>query len=93
MLWLMRQAIYCIKSTITHHMPRTTLTLEKDVYQVAKRYAAARGVRLGKAVTELVRRGLAARETTRMKNGLAVFDLPTGSPAVTGEDVRRVEGD
>ena len=74
-------------------MPRTTLTLEKDVYQVAKRYAAARGVRLGKAVTELVRRGLAARETTRTKNGLVVFDLPTGSPPVSGEDVRRVEDD
>lgn len=74
-------------------MPRTTLTLEKDVYQVAKRYAAARGVRLGKAVTELVRRGLAAREATREKNGLVVFDLPAGSPPVTAEDVRRAEDD
>ncbi len=74
-------------------MPRTTLTLEKDVYQVAKRYAAARGVRLGKAVTELVRRGLAAREATREKNGLLVFDLPAGSPPVTAEDVRRAEED
>jgi len=74
-------------------MPRTTLTLEKDVYALAKRYAAARGIRLGRAVTELVRRGLATRSATREENGLIVFDLPAGSPRVTGEDVRRAEED
>ena len=74
-------------------MPRTTLTLEKDVYLLAKRYAAARGVRLGKAVTELVRRSLTTRSATREENGLVVFDLPPGSPPVTAEDVRRAEED
>lgn len=74
-------------------MPRTTLTLEKDAYALAKRYAASRHVRLGRAVTELVRRGLAARSATREKNGLVVFDLPAGSPPVTPRDVRRAEDD
>ena len=74
-------------------MPRTTLTLDKDVYASAKRYADARRVRLGKAITELVRRGLATRSATREENGLVVFDLPGDSPQVTPEDVRRAEED
>ncbi len=46
---------------------------------------------LGKAVSELVRRGFALRRPTRTVNGLEVFDLPPDSPRVTTRDVRRVD--
>jgi len=59
---------------------RTTLTLDDDVYELASHYAAARGVTLGAAVGELVRRANAApgpsSDSSGIKiaaNGLPVF--------------------
>jgi len=69
---------------------RTTLNLDDDVLQEAKRYAEGRSVSIGAAVSELVRRGLSLRRSTRLENGLHVVDLPTGSPEVTSELVRRL---
>ena len=72
---------------------RTTLNLDDDVLPLVGKYAASRSLGLGKAVSELVRRGLAARRPTRVVNGLQVFDLPPDSPRVTSEHVRRIEAD
>lgn len=46
---------------------------------------------MGQAVSELVRRGLAAPTASIEKNGLVVFKLPADSPTVTHEDVRRLD--
>ncbi len=70
---------------------RTTLTLDDDVAEVSARLAKSRGVSLGKAVSDLVRRGLNAPTPSDDKNGLVVFRLPSDSPAVTTDDVRRLE--
>jgi hypothetical protein len=70
---------------------RTTLNLEDEVLGEVKEYARERSLGLGKAVSQLLRRGLAARTATRTVNGLQVFDLPPDSPTVTTEDVRRLE--
>jgi len=78
---------------ITAPMPRTTLTLDRDAYALARRYASARRLRLSQAVSELVRRGLESRRPVREENGLVVFDLPSDSPPVTPEDVRRADED
>ena len=43
---------------------RTTLNLDEDAFQLAKAYAQSRSLALGKAVSELVRRGLAAPMNT-----------------------------
>jgi hypothetical protein len=50
-----------------------------------------RYVALGKAVSELVRRGLNAPLQTRLVNGFHVVELPPGSPPVSTEDVERLQ--
>jgi hypothetical protein len=67
---------------------RTTLNLDNDVLQEAKRYAEGRSVSIGSAVSELVRRGLSLRRSTRLENGLHVVDLPADSQEVTSGLVR-----
>jgi hypothetical protein len=55
---------------------RTSITLDDDVYQLASMYAAGRGITLGAAVGELVRKKSGMSGSARMKtlpNGLRVF--------------------
>ena len=70
---------------------RTTLTLDDDIVELAARQAKARGLSLGKAVSELVRRGLNAPTPSQERGGVIVFKLPAESPRVTTEHVRRLE--
>jgi hypothetical protein len=72
---------------------RTTLTLDDDVLELAGRQAKLRGVSLGKAVSDLLRRGLSAPTPAQHKDGLVVFRLPADSPKVTTDDVRRIEAE
>ncbi len=72
---------------------RTTLTLDDDVFQVVKIYAENRSLAIGKAVSELVRRGLNAPLKTRTINGLVVFDVPENADAVSSELVKRLDAD
>ncbi len=72
---------------------RTTLNLDDDVAQAAKEYAESRSLALGKAVSELVRRGIATPCPTRVVNGLTVFELPADSPPVTTKRVRELEAE
>jgi len=67
---------------------RTTLSLDDDTYRLLKRYAESRSLALGKAVSELVRRGFMVRRPTRSVQGLQVFDLPPDSPRVTAKRIR-----
>ena len=71
----------------------TTLSLDDDVFRRAKVYAASRDLSLGKAVFELVSRGLQGPLQTRVANGVHVVELPPGSPAVGGEDARKLQED
>lgn len=70
---------------------RTTLSLDDDVFREAKVYAEGRDIALGKAVSELVRRGLQAPLQTRVVNGFHVVELPPNSPPVSSEDVRKLQ--
>jgi hypothetical protein len=70
---------------------RTTLSLDDDVFLEVKTYAASRDVAIGKAVSELVRRGLHSPLRTRLVNGFHVVELPPGSPAVSTEDVEKLQ--
>jgi hypothetical protein len=70
---------------------RTTLSLDDDVFNEVQAYAESRDVALGKAVSELVRRGLHAPLQTRVVNGFHVVDLPAGSPGVSKEDVKKLQ--
>ncbi|MGA8538863.1 MAG: hypothetical protein WB566_05155 [Terriglobales bacterium] len=72
---------------------RTTLSIDDDVFQLVKTYAENRSLAMGRALSELVRRGLSAPVKTRVVNGLVVFDLPEESDPVSSELVRRLEAE
>ncbi len=70
---------------------RTTLSLDDDVLKEVKTYAKSRDVAIGKAVSDLIRRGLRAPLQTRVVNGFHVVELPAGSPPVSIEDVKKLQ--
>lgn len=70
---------------------RTTLDIEDDVLEVAKSLAKHRRFSLGKAVSDLIRRGVeppADRASTQ--NGLRVIVRGPGSKAVTLDIVNKL---
>lgn len=70
---------------------RTTLSIDDDVFRLARAYAESRSLALGKAVSELVLKGLKAPTPTRMENGLLVFDVPPDSPPITAQRIKELE--
>jgi len=69
---------------------RTTIALDDDLLPQLKTYAKNRDISVGKAVSELVRKGLAAPIRTRVVNGFHVVELPPNSPSVSTERVREL---
>jgi hypothetical protein len=72
---------------------RTTINIDDDIFQSVRIYADSRSMPIGKAVSELVRRGLTVDRPTRTVNGFQVFDLPPDSPRVSSKKVRELEAD
>lgn len=73
---------------------RTTINLEPDILLAVRKIADARAVSLGKAVSDLIRRGLDAGAATGPKasrRGFPVFPVAPGAPPLTLEDVKRDE--
>lgn len=70
---------------------RTTVSLDDDAIRIAREYAKSRSLALGKALSELVRRGYTLPRPIRSVNGLQVFDLPPGSERVTRSRVRELQ--
>lgn len=71
---------------------RTTLSIDDDALEAARKLAAARHQPLGRVVSELMRRGLAVRTTYPVKeDGFPVFRVAEDSPPITLEDVKRDE--
>lgn len=69
---------------------RTTLTLEDDAFATAQAYAKARAIKLGQAVSELIRRSSVEKITFRQTGGVWVFDLPAGTPIATQDQVKQL---
>lgn len=69
---------------------RTTITLEDDAFATAQAYARARSLKLGQAVSDLIRRGSEQALPVKRSGGVWVFDLPEDAPAVTSRDVKRL---
>ena len=73
---------------------RTSITLDEDVYQIAYLYAKGRGVTLGAALGEMVRKATSApspesgaRRLMRAPNGLLIA-APSGR-VITSEMVKK----
>lgn len=72
---------------------RTTLTLEDDAFATAQAYAKARAIKLGQAVSELIRRSSAEKMPFKQTGGVWVFDLPAGTPVATEAQVKQLLDD
>jgi hypothetical protein len=77
---------------------RTSVTLDDDVYQLASLYAKGRGLTLGRAISELVRKGESAlhapnpsSELERAPNGLLIFK--SKGRVITSEMVKKYQED
>jgi len=71
---------------------RTTLDIDDDVLQAAKEIAATQGISMGKAVSDLVRKGLApVKQKVRVRNGVPLLPPRSpDSPPLTVEFVRQL---
>jgi hypothetical protein len=69
---------------------RTTLALEKDAAKAIRGYAKRHGISMGKAASELIRRGTRYQLGTRIVNGIRVFDVPEDFPLITSEQVKEI---
>jgi len=67
---------------------RTTLALQDDAMKVIRAYARSHRISLGKAASELIRRGVRYQLGTRKLNGLPVLDAPDAFPVITSKRVR-----
>jgi hypothetical protein len=61
---------------------RTTLALDSDAIMAIQTYAKAHDVSMGKAASELIRRGAKFRLGVRMVNDIPVLDAPADFPSI-----------
>ncbi len=72
---------------------RTTLTLENDAFAAAQAYAQARSLKLGQAVSELIRQASGQRLVLVRKGDVWVYELPAETPRVTAAQVKSLLDD
>lgn len=69
---------------------RTTITIEDDAFATASAFAKARALKLGQAVSELIRLGSSEKLALKQQDGIWVFDLPPDTPRVTAQQVQQL---
>jgi hypothetical protein len=71
---------------------RTTVTLDDDIYQAAAHLARTTGQRLGKVLSELVRRSLArpAPPPAKGRRRFPGFEVPSDAPIIPASRVQKV---
>ena len=67
---------------------RTTLTLDDDAFATANAYARARALKLGQAVSELIRRGSADKLPLKQVDGVWLIDLLADAAPLTSRQVQ-----
>ena len=72
---------------------RTTFTLDDDAAELAKKYARARSLRLGQAVSELIRRASAPPLALKKEGEVWVIQTPPGTPKLTMAQVKAMTDD
>lgn len=71
---------------------RTTLTLDPDIFEMARALAAQRGVSIGLVVSELARRGLRGDSSPEraLRNGIPLLPVGSDPTVVTPELVASI---
>jgi len=69
---------------------RTTITIEDDAFAAAQAYARARALKLGPAISELIRRGNEVKLPIKKVKGVWVFELPKDTPKVTSRQIQQL---
>jgi hypothetical protein len=72
---------------------RTTVNLPDDVLDVIRSFADAKGIALGDAVAELVRKGLRPDAPPRDDSVFPCFTVPEGAAPITLERTLAAEDD
>jgi hypothetical protein len=70
---------------------RTTINLPDDVYRIARSLAAMKGVPLGEALAELVRRGLKPTAAMNTERAFPCFAVPADAKPITLEQILEAE--
>lgn len=65
-------------------MTRTTIALDPEILRLVRDLSAERGISIGDAVNQILRRGLDAQSPTIDRNGFVMF--AQASPAMFGPD-------
>jgi hypothetical protein len=69
---------------------RTTLNLDDDAVKILREYSEARSLALGKAASELVRRGANAPVQMQLVKGFWSVVLPKGGKKISTERVKQL---
>ena len=72
-------------------MVRTTINLPDDVSDLIRSFADAKGISLGDAVAELVRRGLRPQSRIHDVSPFPSFSVPDGAAPITLEQTLGAE--
>jgi hypothetical protein len=67
---------------------RTTLNLDPEILNAAKRIATARSQSLGEVISELARKGLTAPARLKPRSGFPVFAVPEDALPISLDDVK-----
>lgn len=70
---------------------RTTLSIDDDIFETARYIAKQRKISVGKALSELARKGLQKRPELSQRNGFPVFKVPSNATPITPEHIKKLE--
>lgn len=57
----------------------------------AQAYASARALKLGQAVSELIRASSAPKQILKKENGVWVFELPANAPRIKASQIKDLQ--
>ena len=72
-------------------MMRTTLNLPDDVGHIVRSFAESKGISMGDAAAELIRRGLHSENRLGQDSGIPCFSVKSDAKPITLEQTLAVE--
>jgi hypothetical protein len=79
--------------TSSYQHMRTTIILDKDIFEAARALAASSGKKLGQVISQLARRGLRSQPEAAAKNGLPIFRVSADAAVIPTDRARDLLAD